>query len=75
MENEYEILINAVELASELASERLQYQWDYRDGEIYINDGHGGLMYSETAQDIFNDFYDNFYTIIFKCKTYETLSN
>lgn len=75
MENEHDILINAVELASELADEKLQNKWDYRDGQIYIKDGHGGLMYSETAQDIFNDFYDNFYTIILKCKTYETLPN
>jgi PHP family Zn ribbon phosphoesterase len=73
MENEYEILINAVELASELANEKMQNGWDYRDGKIYISDGHGGLMYSETAQDIFNDLYDIYYDLILKCKTYEKL--
>lgn len=73
MENEFEILINAVELASELANEKMENVWDYRNGEIYTSDGHGGLMYTETAQDIFNDFYDHFYTIILNCKSYATI--
>ena len=73
MENEFEILINVVELASELANEKMENSWDYRDGEIYISDGHGGLMYSETAQYIFNDLYDHFYTIILNCKSYATI--
>jgi hypothetical protein len=73
MENEHDILINVVELASELADEKMQNNWDYRDGEIYVSDGHGGEIYSETAQDIFNDLYDQFYSIILNCKTYATI--
>jgi hypothetical protein len=63
-----DINVNIVELASELADEKLREKWDYRDGQIDIEDGHGGVMYSETAQDIFNTFYDEYYTIIDQLK-------
>lgn len=60
--NTHEITINAVELASELASahltrvhtDRIQI-WEVSEGEE---------KYTEEAQDIFNDLYDEYYTLI-----------
>jgi uncharacterized protein YajQ (UPF0234 family) len=65
--NEHEILINAVELASELASAELRRDWDYRDGEIEIEED-GETRYTEEAQDVFNELYDLYYDQILKCK-------
>ena len=62
------VTINILELASELADEKLREKWDYRDGQIDVDDGQGGVMYSETAQEIFNLFYDDYYTIIDQIK-------
>lgn len=63
-----ELRINIVELASELADKELREKWDYRDGQADVDDGHGGIIYSEDAQDIFNRLYDEYYTIIEQCK-------
>ena len=63
-----ELRINIVELASELADKELREKWDYRDGQADVDDGHGGTMYSEEAQDTFNRLYDEYYTIIEQCK-------
>jgi hypothetical protein len=65
--NEHEILINAVELASELASAELRRDWDYRDGEIDIEED-GETRYTEEAQDVFNELYDLYYEQILKAK-------
>jgi hypothetical protein len=62
------ITVNIIELASELADKELQEKWDFRDGQIFVDDKQGGLMYSEEAQDIFNRFYDEYYTIIQSCQ-------
>jgi hypothetical protein len=63
-----DIKVNILELASELADKELQEKWDYRDGQAFVDDEDGGLMYSETAQEIFNRLYDEYYTIIDQLK-------
>jgi hypothetical protein len=63
-----DIKVNILELASELADKELQEKWDFRDGQVFVDDEHGGLIYSETAQDIFDRLYDEYYTIIDQLK-------
>ena len=60
------LIINILELASELADLELRQKWDFRDGKADIDDGDGGLIYSEIAQDIFNDLYDIYFDLILK---------
>ena len=67
MSNEHEVLINIVELASELADAKLRKDWDYRDGDIDVEED-DEIRYTETAQDIFNDLYDIFYNAILLTK-------
>ena len=62
------VTINILELASELADKELREKWDFRDGQTDVDDGHGGTMYSDEAQDIFNRLYDEYYTIINQIK-------
>lgn len=62
------VTLNILELASELADKELQEKWDFRDGQVFVDDEHGGLMYSESAQKIFNRLYDEYYTIIDQLK-------
>lgn len=62
------VTINILELASELADRELREKWDYRDGQADVDDGHGGTMYSDEAQDTFNRLYDEYYTIIDQIK-------
>jgi len=62
------VTLNILELASELADKELQEKWDFRDGQVFVDDEHGGLIYSETAQDIFDRLYDEYYTIIDQLK-------
>lgn len=62
------VTINIVELASELAEIELERDWDYRLGNMLVEDD-DGTRYSEKAQDIFNDLYDKYYVIIEKCQT------
>ena len=60
--NKHEITINAVELASELASAHLER---VHSGRIVIWEvSEGEEKYTEEAQDIFNDLYDEYYTLI-----------
>jgi hypothetical protein len=67
--NEHDVLINVVELASELATESLLRNWDYeKKGRIFIEEN-GVLSYSENAQDDFNYFYDKYYDLILSCKS------
>jgi hypothetical protein len=61
------ITVNIVELAAELAQNELEKNTELT--EIWINDGNDCLIYSEPAQDIFNDLYDEYYSIIEKCKS------
>ena len=59
------IMANKIELASELAHRMLVIEWYDRSSEsIYEDDTAGVTVYTENAQDIFNDYYDMFLTII-----------
>ena len=60
--NTHEITINAVELASELASAHLERV--HTDRIVIWEEFEGVQTYTEEAQDIFNDLYDNYYTLI-----------
>jgi uncharacterized protein YpuA (DUF1002 family) len=62
------ININIVELACELAERELEQTRAV--GQINsVEDECGCIVYTDEAQDIFNDLYDEFYTMI------ENLSN
>ena len=50
------ITINALELASELAHDELVRTFT---GKIYMSETDGITYYTEEAQDIFNELYDN----------------
>jgi len=64
MEN---ITINKLELASELANLKLQSEW--RDSiQIFEDETASVTVYTEEAQDIFNEYYDNYLTLIESCK-------
>lgn len=53
------IKINRLEVASELASHELEENW--RDTiKIYEDDQAGIIVYTEEAQDIFNELYDKY---------------
>ena len=64
MEN---ITINKLELASELANLKLQSEW--RDSiQIFEDETASVTVYTEQAQDIFNEYYDNYLTLIESCE-------
>jgi hypothetical protein len=54
--------INAVELASELASAHLERTW--ADRIVIWEEFEGVQRYTEEAQDLFNEYYDDYYTLI-----------
>lgn len=58
------IITNKLELASELAHKMLVKEWGDRSESIYEDDTAGVTVYTENAQDIFNNYYDMFLTII-----------
>ena len=68
---ETNITINAIELASNLAHEKLMQHYenlqDNRDFEfpngIYV-ETEDEIVYTEEAQDLFNEFYDEHLTLI-----------
>jgi len=60
------VTINIVELASELASYELEE--NYGDSIVIWEEFEDGSNYTEEAQDIFNDLYDKYYSLIEKYK-------
>jgi Mg2+ and Co2+ transporter CorA len=63
-----DITINKLELASELANLKLQSEW--RDSiQIFEDETASVTVYTEEAQDIFNEYYDNYLTLIESCKS------
>ena len=63
-----DITINILELASELAHIKLMNEW--RESiKIFEDDTAGVTVYTEEAQDIFNDLYDDYTTLIESCKS------
>ena len=72
---ETNITINAIELASNLAHEKLMQHYenlqDNRDFEFpnkLVIETEDKIVYTEEAQDLFNEFYDEFLTMIKECK-------
>ena len=73
---ETNITINAIELASNLAERDLsnfistlsdeQYDLKCPDGTYVETEDE--IVYTEEAQDLFNEFYDEFLTMIEECK-------
>ena len=57
------VTINIVELASELASIELENNW-HDSIVIFIQISQTESIYTDEAQDIFNELYDKYYTII-----------
>lgn len=55
------ISINIVEVASELAHNEIENT--YR-GQIYIDDNDIETIYTDEVQDLFNDLYDKYYSLI-----------
>ena len=64
MEN---ITINKLELASELAHKELVKNWS-DSIDIWEDETATVTVYTEEAQDIFNEYYDNYLTLIESCK-------
>jgi hypothetical protein len=63
-----DITINILELASELAHIKLMNEW--RDSiQIFEDETASVTVYTEEAQDIFNEYYDNYLTLIESCKS------
>ena len=69
------ITINAIELASNLAHEKLMQYYenlqDNRDFEFpngVTIETEDEIIYTEEAQDLFNEFYDEFLIMIEECK-------
>ena len=62
------ITINKLELASELANAKLEKEWS-ESIKIYEDDDDGEMtIYTDEAQDIFNEYYDEYLTLIESCK-------
>jgi hypothetical protein len=61
------VKINIVELASELADLDLENNW-MDSIKVWIEDENEDLVYTEEAQDIFNDLYDKYYGLIDRLK-------
>ena len=61
------ITINIVELASELADLELENNW-MDSIKVWVEEENGDLIYTEEAQDIFNDLYDKYYSMIENAK-------
>ena len=57
------VTINILELASELADLELQKYFDYSAISIWVEDDEE-TRYTDEAQDIFDDLYDKYYTMI-----------
>ena len=60
------VTINIVELASELANIELEYKWGSLI-VIYEDLNENQTIYTEEAEEIFNDLYDKYYAIIEAC--------
>jgi hypothetical protein len=63
-----DITINILELASELAHIKLMNEWS-ESIKIFEDDTASVTVYTEEAQDIFNEYYDNYLTLIESCKS------
>jgi len=58
------ITINKLELASELANMKLEREWRDTEFKIYEDENAGITTYTEGAQDLFNEYYDEYLSLI-----------
>jgi hypothetical protein len=73
--NDYMVRVNIVELASELADNQTKIEMfdndsleEEEEALMYEFDMDGNSTYTEEAQDIFNEIYDYYYSVISKWK-------
>lgn len=62
-----EITINLLEAAAELAHELVRAKFDDDDDALYVLSD-GIITYTEEAQDLFNEWYDHYYDLLFDLK-------
>jgi hypothetical protein len=60
------VTLNILELASELAYEKLLNHYNDNTSLIYEYDESGDSYYTDEAQDLFNEYYDEYYEMIEK---------
>lgn len=63
-----QITINIVEVASELAHKELERRFDYIQEMIYVAPTDDVTHYTEDAQHLFNNLYDEFYVFLWSLK-------
>ena len=62
------ITVNIIELASELAADDLYLHW-HDTLKLHDDSDETETKYTDEAQDIFNELYDKYYSIIENFKT------
>jgi len=60
------VTVNILELASDLASTELETL--FKDGTVIYNEDEDTFVYTDEAQEVFNELYDKYYTIIDQIK-------
>ena len=60
------VTVNILELASDLASNELETL--FKDGAVIYSEDEGTFIYTDEAQDVFNELYDKYYAIIDQIK-------
>jgi len=63
------ITINALELASELAHDMVCARFDDDENAIYEGPTDTITVYTDKAQDVFNEWYEHYLTKIEQCNT------
>jgi hypothetical protein len=61
------VTVNILELASDLAHNELETLFNEEAVVIYKED-EDTFVYTDEAQEVFNELYDKYYTIIEQCK-------
>lgn len=61
------VTINVLELASELAHKELVENWS-ESIKIYEDEEAAVTVYTDEAQDLFNEYYDRYTDLIIACK-------
>lgn len=73
------ILINAIEVASEIAHRDVLHEFAgssyLKEENVWTEDENGDHRYTEEAQEIFNDLYDYWLSYILKFETKEGDTN
>lgn len=64
-----EITINLLEVASELANQIVHAEFNDDEREIYTVTNNDETIYTEDAQETFNEWYDYYYDFLLNLKT------